>query len=651
MLGKKETLSAERRKYVRLDSVFPVQFRLLGLDASTLMSDWIQGFTSDISKGGICLEVNNLKEEQAVLLRAHKVKISLEIEMPIARHPVKAVAKIAWIKDIPGQLNRYLIGLSYENINPSENSRIMRYALTKKFFAPTALILIVLLGLAFGFNAYFNFRLIQGNKALVSKLVSVLQDSRAAREKISQISRDKDNLQSEIQSLQQHIQILDREKEKATKEKEKVTKEEASKINELNSFIQKLTQDKSTLQERLTNLERKEEAASVELQDLEKKKVTLEKENFDKMYGWLKIHQNPRTGLVMSFEGDGDLPNWAFIYDQSLVIQLFTYLSDFERAKKIIDFFDRKAKRVNGAFLNAYYANDGLPAEFIIHSGPNIWLGIAIAQYTQRTQDRSYLKLAEEIARYIINLENEDQDGGIRGGPQVSWYSTEHNLDAYAFFNMLYKMTNKEEYARARDKVLNWLVTHTYDKADIPVKRGKGDSTIATDTYAWSIAAIGPEKLEKIGMDPDRIMSFAQQNCSAEVSYVRPDGQTVKIRGFDFAAQKNIARGAVVSSEWTAQMVISFRIMADFYRKKGMPARAKAYQEKAQEYLANLVNMIISSPSPSGQGESCLPYATQDFADTGHGWMTPKGSSTGSVAGTAYTLFAYYGYNPFELQE
>ena len=61
--------------------------------------------------------------------------------------------------------------------------------------------------------------------------------------------------------------------------------------------------------------------------------------------------------------------------------------------------------------------------------------------------------------------------------------------------------------------------------------------------------------------------------------------------------------------------------------------------------------MIISSPSASGQGDSCLPYATQENADTGHGWMTPKGRATGSVAGTAYALFAYYNYNPLQLKE
>jgi len=51
----------------------------------------------------------------------------------------------------------------------------------------------------------------------------------------------------------------------------------------------------------------------------------------------------------------------------------------------------------------------------------------------------------------------------------------------------------------------------------------------------------------------------------------------------------------------------------------------------------------------SGQGESCLPYATQDFVDTGHGWMTPKGKNTGSLSATIYAILAYYGLNPLEL--
>ena len=658
----KDSLGAGRRQYIRLDSVFPVQFRILSLDGQKVLSDWLQGFTNNISKGGICLAVNNLKPELAKVIKDRQVKLSLDIEMPLAAAGVPASARVAWVKDITGQPNKYLIGLSYEEIASLANSRIMRYAMAKRLFVPVSVTIIIILALGFVIGSYINVRLIKGNKALVEQLVKILQESSIAKQTIKAINKEREDLQLKMQALQLRIRTAEEEKaalEEKIKQEEKAKFEEkaklevnetAQKINEFNAMIEKLIQEKTALQEQLIAVQHRENTVTEGLLRLDKTKATLEKANLDKMYQWLVIHQNPRTGLVMSFEGDSNIADWAFIYDQSLVAQAYTHFSDFERSRKILDFFDRKAKKTNGLFYNAYYVNDGSPAESIVHSGPNIWVGIAILQYTKKSQDFNYLGLAEEIASGIIDLQEQDSDGGIRGGPNVEWYATEHNLDAYAFFNMLYQVTAKKKYLEAGDKVLKWLVRHTYDKTDLPIKRGKGDSTIATDTYAWSIAALGPEKLQGLGMNPDMILEFAEKNCSIEVSYERPTGQTLRIKGFDFAPQRHVARGGVVSSEWTAQMVMSFKIMADFYYKKDMIAKARAYEMKADGYLQGLANMIISSPSPSGQGESCLPYATQDFVDTGHGWVTPKGKSTGSLAGTTYTLFAYYNYNPLELK-
>jgi hypothetical protein len=257
--------------------------------------------------------------------------------------------------------------------------------------------------------------------------------------------------------------------------------------------------------------------------------------------------------------------------------------------------------------------------------------------------------MAEEIARVIMRLQGRSQDGGIPGGPDAEWYSKEHNLDGYAFFNMLYKMTRKQIYLDAANRALVWLAEHTYDQAGASVVRGKGDATIATDTYAWSVVAIGPEKLTSLGLNPDKIIEFAEENLAVKVSYKRPDGQKIEVKGFDFAPQGRSPGGEVVSTEWTAQMVMAFRIMADFYQKKVMSSKAKSFNDKADDYLTELCNMIIASPSPSGQSEGCLPYANSDFVDTGHGWVAPKGKTTGSVSATAYTIFAYYRYNPLEL--
>ncbi|OGX18459.1 MAG: hypothetical protein A3K83_05550 [Omnitrophica WOR_2 bacterium RBG_13_44_8b] len=641
----------ERRQYLRLDSVFPVEFRLVSKEGDKDLSGWIQGFTNNIAKGGLCLSVNNLSPDLVNTIKDPGVRLALRLELPIFKNAVTSQSKVTWISRDSKSINKYIIGLTYEHIDPLQNSKIMRFARTKKLFAPAAISTILVLCLGFAVNSVINFHLIQGNTALITKLVNVLKESGAAKQEMMGIENEKQDLQTKIQALQLQIQNIEDEKRNIEGREKHELALGWQKIEESNKFIEQLLKEKSSLVEQLIAVQHKGNLVSGELLRLDKKKTRLEKANLDKMYSWLKVHQNPRTGLVLSFEGDSDIADWAFTYDQALVAQAFTNFGDFDRARKIFTFFQMHAKRDKGLFFNAYYCSEGAPAEFVLQSGPNIWLGIAIMQYTKKTNEINFIPLAEEIAASIMELQKQDKDAGIAGGPDIDWYSTEHNLDAYAFFNMLYKVTSKAPYREASERVLNWLVGHTYDRRDLPVKRGKGDSTIATDTYAWSVASIGPVKLQDLGMDPDKIMEFAEKNCVVEVSYVRPEGETLKIKGFDFAAKTHLARGGVVSSEWSAQMIMAFKIMADYYDKKNLAAKALAYAQKADEYLSELSKMIISSPSPSGQGESCLAYATQEYVDTGHGWFTPKGSSTGSLAGTTYALFAYYNYNPLELKE
>jgi hypothetical protein len=50
----------EQRGYIRMDTILPVQFRLVSLEGKELLSDWQQGFTNNVGKGGICLQINKL---------------------------------------------------------------------------------------------------------------------------------------------------------------------------------------------------------------------------------------------------------------------------------------------------------------------------------------------------------------------------------------------------------------------------------------------------------------------------------------------------------------------------------------------------------------------------------------------------------------
>ena len=216
---------------------------------------------------------------------------------------------------------------------------------------------------------------------------------------------------------------------------------------------------------------------------------------------------------------------------------------------------------------------------------------------------------------------------------------------------MFYELTKDQRYKNIADKILRWLESYAYGNEFVPVGRGKGDSTIATDTYAWSIAALGPELLSKIGMDPDAILEFAIENCSVETDFTDRFSKTITVNGFDFAKHQHLPRGGVISCEWTAQMILSFNIMSDYHLKKDQLNKATYYQNEVTKYLNELSKMIISSPSAFGQGAWCLPYASQENVDTGHGWRTPRGDRTGSVAATAYTIFAISKFNPLKLSK
>ncbi|MFA5411521.1 MAG: hypothetical protein WC321_06695 [Candidatus Omnitrophota bacterium] len=624
---------AERRQYIRLDTVLPVEFHLISLDGKKSLSERLQGFTNNVSKGGICLAVNNLKPDLAGLIMDKQAKISLSIELPITKKIISALADSAWVSEEASRPDSYLIGLSYAEIDQQQNKQLIYYARAKKLFAPAALTLIIVLGLGFGVGGYLNLRLLRSNRILVGQLVRIVQESSIAKQKVKEISREREDLQSKIQNLQLRMQTVEKEKEslgQASRLEKAITEK---KIKDLNALIESLDEEKNALQEELIVLQHKESSVTEDLLHLDEKKATLEKANLYKMYQWLQARQNQRSGLVRSFEGSADVSNLAFIYDQSLAVQAYTSFSDFERVGRALDFFQRRAKRANKLFFNAYSSSDGSAAEQSVYSRPNIWLGIAILQYIKKTDDPRYLSLAEEIAGAIISLQSQGQEGGIRGGPDLTWLRTEDSLDAYAFFNMLYKITGKSQYARARDKTLVWLL-----KAGL-------------DTYVQSVLAIGPQKLEELGINPGRIMDFAEETYVVEVLYQRPDGMAVKVKGFDSLPKINRGRAGIVYSERTARAVTAFKTLADYYYKKGMKAKAHVYEMKADEYMAELGKMMISSPSPSGREYSCLPYATLDVADTGYGWLIPKGTKSGSVAATAQIIFAYYDYNPLRLDE
>ncbi len=625
-----------------MNTVFPVELEeVLKPSGEKIPSRMLQAFTRDVSEGGMCLELKSFGAEAEKLFSVPDAQLDLTINPAFSRHPIKAIAQIVWFKkqeDIAPP--RYLIGVQYIQIDPVNRRRLIGYAQRLIWIPRITLAAVLVMGAVILALFLREQGLVRQNRALVKQLVQNAENKSSITGDLYELQKKKNALGAELTKAQGRIRTL--EGSIAALEQNNLEQKNADQ-NELRQALAK----QKTIEEELTRVREGKEKLRSAYRAMETQEKPTADSALKQMVQWIESHQNLRTGLVASFEGDAALEDWAFTYDQALATQVFLLFGDTKSAENVLSFYDARAARENGAFLNVYDATHGQAFENVVHVGPNVWIGIAALQYEHNVKDGRFLPLAKSVADWVIS--QQDAEGGLKGGPTVTWYSIEHNLDAYAFFSMLYQETRDERYQQARGRILSWIKKYAYSVKEKKMNRGKGDATIATDTFSWAVAAMGPETLKAIGFDAEEIMEFAEKHCGVEVDYPGPGGKTMKVKGFDFSKSENVGRGGVISTEWTAQVIVTYQILGDYFKALGDPDKAALYADKSNFYLNELQKLIITSPSRTGQGRGCLPYASIDNVDTGHGWRTPRGMRTGSVAATAYGIFAWVGYNPFDL--
>ncbi len=127
------------------------------------------------------------------------------------------------------------------------------------------------------------------------------------------------------------------------------------------------------------------------------------------------------------------LLNWSWTYDSAMTAAGFTVFGATSEAQQLLDQL-AALQHTNGSIEIAFNVADGT-TESVFRSGTIATVGLAGSLYDQRTHTNRYLSMEQRAASYLISLQG--TTGLIRGGPDVTWYSTQHNLLAYAFLNNL----------------------------------------------------------------------------------------------------------------------------------------------------------------------------------------------------------------------
>jgi len=164
-----------RRGYIRVSTVLPVEFFLADKHGKKI-TPWIQGFTHDICKGGICLIANDLWWGFWDKFNQPESKIFLRINLPFKREPLFLEADIRWKEtERLKKFSQYRIGLEFIGPKKKKAGPIFRFAVIKKVIPAVVVSILAGFALVASFLFWKTKDLAEENRRLVSGYVEILQ--------------------------------------------------------------------------------------------------------------------------------------------------------------------------------------------------------------------------------------------------------------------------------------------------------------------------------------------------------------------------------------------------------------------------------------------------------------------------------------------
>ena len=134
--------------------------------------------------------------------------------------------------------------------------------------------------------------------------------------------------------------------------------------------------------------------------------------------------------LIRSFDIPIDDPsyerllNWSWTYDSAVAATAFSSVGLQEQSGRLLDQL-AALQRKDGSIEFAFDVQTG-ESSGSIRAGSVAFAAIAFSDYDSTFDSTLYLDNARRAADYLLSLRNEN--GLVRGGPDVEWVSTQHNI-------------------------------------------------------------------------------------------------------------------------------------------------------------------------------------------------------------------------------
>ncbi len=220
--------------------------------------------------------------------------------------------------------------------------------------------------------------------------------------------------------------------------------------------------------------------------------------------------------LAQSYQDDSGLTDIAFVYDNALAIIALLAAGDRARARAIGDALlyamSHDETHTDYRLRQAYHANTFVNDNGTVHFGWEFglvgtavgdmsWAGIALAQLARTTKRPEYLEGAVRIGNWIQT--NTHSTTGLKGytfgetAGLEQHKSTEHNIDVFAFFSLLRRLTGRAAWTRRAEHAWDF-VERVWNAADgffwtgsddgATINKAAGQLPLDVQTWSWLAA-------------------------------------------------------------------------------------------------------------------------------------------------------------------
>ena len=188
-----------------------------------------------------------------------------------------------------------------------------------------------------------------------------------------------------------------------------------------------------------------------------------------------------RSGMVISYivdSGDSTYPfiyNRSWVYDDAVAGIAFALNNQCSAAQSLFTALAAELES-DGSIGFSFNTADTWHDE-LYRTGAIAWVGYAFTLYRDQCNDTQFAAAIDSLATWVISMQD-GTNNSAKGGPDVAWFSTEHNIDAYFFLS-------NAGYTTEATKIKQSLINNHWNSDYGCFQQGIGDDYKVLDVASW----------------------------------------------------------------------------------------------------------------------------------------------------------------------